>query len=230
MMENLPFDLILVAIFGMVVWLISGQGEMWDAIVIMINVLFASLLAMNFWEPVAELMVQYINQDYDPWYGIISLLGSFILILLGLRWVSDRVLSDKKVEFSPKMDSVGKYLFGMMTAWITICFLSASIHTAPLPREFWGFRPESKGFLFFKEFSPDRCWLAFMQSTSEKTFERGNKGLNVFDLWEGGVNNQPPTPHQASRMYIIRNAARRGGASTAVPSTPESGSSQQILF
>ena len=230
MSESLLFDLILVAIFGVVVWLISAQGEMWDAMVIMINVLFASLLAMNFWEPIAEFMVQNINQDYDHWYSIISLLGSFILILQGLRWVSDRVLSDKKVEFSPKMDSIGKYLFGMMTAWITICFLSASIHTSSLPREFWGFRPESKGFLFFKEFSPDRCWLAFMQSTSEKTFERGNRGLNVFDLWEGGVNNQPPTPHQASRMYIIRNAARRGGASTAVPSTPESGSSQQILF
>ena len=229
MMDNLPFDLILLAIFGLVVWVISAQGEMWDALVIMINVLFASLLAMNFWEPVAEVLVRYVNADYDHWYGIFSLLGSFILILLGLRWVSDRVLSDKKVEFSPKMDSVGKYLFGMMTAWITICFLSASIHTSPLPREFWGFRPENKKFLLF-EFSPDRCCLAFMQRTSEKTFERGNKGLNVFDLWEGGVSNQPPTPHQASRMYIIRNAARRGGASTAVPSTPSSDSSQQILF
>ena len=228
-MDNLPFDLILLAIFGVVVWVISAQGEMWDALVIMINVLFASLLAMNFWEPVAEVLVRHVNADYDHWYGIFCLLGLFILILLGLRWVSDRVLSDKKVEFSPKMDSVGKYLFGMMTAWITICFLSASIHTSPLPREFWGFRPENKKFLLF-EFSPDRCWLAFMQRTSEKTFERGNKGLNVFDLWEGGVNNQPPTPHQASRMYIIRNAARREGASAAVPSTPSSDSSQQILF
>ena len=99
MMDNLPFDLILLAIFGLVVWVISAQGEMWDALVIMINVLFASLLAMNFWEPVAEVLVRYVNADYDHWYGIFCLLGSFILILLGLRWVSDRVLSDKRSNF-----------------------------------------------------------------------------------------------------------------------------------
>ena len=55
MMDNLPFDLILLAIFGVVVWVISAQREMWDALVIMINVLFASLVSMNFWEPLGSL-------------------------------------------------------------------------------------------------------------------------------------------------------------------------------
>jgi hypothetical protein len=58
-----------------------------------------------------------------------------------------------------------------VTAYTTAAILLTALHTAPLPREFWGFRPE-RTHVLFDAFAPDREWLGFVQHVTNKPFAR----------------------------------------------------------
>ena len=48
-------DLILILIFAGVTWAVAGEGP-WGAVMVFFSVLLAGLLAMNIFEPVAEML------------------------------------------------------------------------------------------------------------------------------------------------------------------------------
>src|SRR3972149_4525741 len=47
------FDFLLFAIFAAATWAVASGG-LWDAALMVFNVTFAGLVAMNFWEPLAD--------------------------------------------------------------------------------------------------------------------------------------------------------------------------------
>jgi hypothetical protein len=51
----------------------------------------------------------------------------------------------------------------MLTAWVVVCFTAASLHTAPVPRDFIQPTPEAR--MFFG-LAPDRRWLAWVRGSS----------------------------------------------------------------
>ena len=50
-----------------------------------------------------------------------------------------------------------------------MAFLLTALHTAPLSREFMGFKPERNNFFGM---APDRQWLGFVQYVTEKPFAK----------------------------------------------------------
>ena len=64
-------------------------------------------------------------------------------------------------------DQGGRWVFGALAGYATMAFLLTSLHTAPLPREFMGFKPERSNFFGM---APDRQWMGFTQYVSEKPF------------------------------------------------------------
>jgi len=108
-----------------------------------------------------------------------------------------------------------------------MAFLLTALHTAPLPREFLGFRPEEGAFFGI---APDRQWLAFTQFVSERALQRsivrrdpatkmvmtsGPSGRplrqpNVFDGMIRDVGDpQSPHPNRVWASFPIRYAQRR---------------------
>ncbi len=66
----------------------------------------------------------------------------------------------------------------MATGYVVAAIILTSLHTAPLSREFMGFKPERSN--LFDALAPDRQWLGFTQYVSEHVMRSGSNGP-IFD-------------------------------------------------
>lgn len=223
-------DILLLLVFGLVTWCVASEGP-WGAALTCLSVIFGGLLAMNFFEPVAALLEQYVSAspDMSQRWDVIALVGIFAITVTLLRLATDRLL--------PTFIAVHAWLFeGMrwggaaLTGYVTIAILLTALHTARLPREFLGFTPERSN--LFNVVAPDRQWLGFTQYVSEYVFVRsyyvrGADGLpeqrkRIFDgpytlqglpksATEGEVAATRP---EVWPTFPIRYATRRDGLSS----------------
>jgi hypothetical protein len=210
-------DFALLVILALVTWNVAAEGA-WGAAAVFLSVIFAGLLAMNFFEPLANLLESTLGTDWSVRLDFISLMVLFVAGVFLLRLMSERFVPSF-IAVDSRLYDVGRFGFALMTGYVTIAFLLAAMHTAPLPRDFLGFTPERKN--FFGITAPDREWLGFVQFVSEKSMRSSEDG-RVFDgaqfQVEGHDNQIWPT-------YIIRYASRReayaaatGGTATSTPS------------
>lgn len=207
-------DLILAGIVVGVAFLVSNDGA-WSAGVTFLCALLSGLLAMNFFEPLAELL----SRTYPPWqekWDMIALLGLFIAFIFVFRMGTERI-APTYIGVHAYVDQVGRWLFGALTGYVTMAFLLTALHTAPLPREFLGFRPERPNLL--NAVAPDRQWLGFVQYVSEKALSRFDLGIQVgapltqphaFDAkYELIGDPNSPYPNTIWSSFPMRYATRR---------------------
>ena len=163
-------------LFLFLVFLISAaalwfQG-FWNCLITFINLIFAGLVAMSFYEPLAGVF----PNSMDAMADFVGLWGVFIIAFGVFRIASDMLCRDK-VVFNMPVEMTGRSIMAIWTAWVFICFTCMSLHMAPLGKEPFngGFsEPMSASFLGL---SPDRQWLAFTQSRSTGALS----GDNEFD-------------------------------------------------
>jgi hypothetical protein len=204
-------DILLLVVIAIVTYCVASEGP-WGAATTFIAVILAGLLAMNFFEPVAEMFPSGV--EWQTRADIIALLGLFALGVTGLRMAAE-YLMPTQIEVNPLVYDGGRWGFGFLTGYVTAAILLTAMHTAPLPREFLDFKAEDNNFfnLAGVENSPDRQWLAFTQYVSENIFTTGN----VFDRPEfPRYRGRPP---ELWSTFPIRYADRRqrfaSGASVA---------------
>jgi hypothetical protein len=222
-------DLILLAIVGGVAFMVSNDGA-WSAGATFLCVLVAGLLAMNFFEPLA-IMLSGAVPDWTHRWDAISLVGLFIALVFLLRILSERLVPTY-VQVPGLVDQIGRWVFGAAAGCVTMAFLLTALHTAPLPREFIGFKPERK--MMFG-FAPDRRWLGFTQYVTEKAFARFDRNIGLsadnkplphaFDATFFLVGDQTsPYPNTIWPSFPMRYAMRRdmlyGGAMPVAPVAP----------
>ena len=212
-------DLLLLAVVGVVTWSVASEGA-WGAGFTLLSVLFAGLLAMNFFEPAAGYLQSAIS-DSPAWaqrWDVIALVGLFALFTFGLRSATD-YLEPTFIPVHPLVHEIGRWGFGAMTGYVCMAVLLTALHTAPLPRTFLGFEPERRNLLGIA--APDRQWLGFTQYVSERVMRNGR----VFD---GPHYSVGPVQNQVWPSFPIRYASRRAGTSGGggyVSRTPRSQSS-----
>jgi hypothetical protein len=215
-------DIILLLVFGLVTWSVAGEGA-WGAGLVCLSVIFAGLLAMNFFEPVALLLERYVTA-MPPWsqrFDIIALIGIFAGTILLLREATDRLLPTY-VAMHGYVFEAARWGAAALTGYVTIAFLLTALHTARLPREFIGFKPERKN--LFGMLAPDMQWLGFTQYVSERVFVKnyyvqdpqGGRTLHkrMFDgpYALSGLSLPPETDGAAEQIwptFPIRYATRR---------------------
>lgn len=217
------FGILLVLVFAAVTYIVASEGA-FGAGVTFLCVLFSGLLAMNFFEPLANFLDSGISA-MQSFSDLVALVGLFALFTFLMRLATDN-LAPTELEFDVRVYQVGRWLLAAATGYVTMAFLLTAIHTAPLPREFLGFAPERKN--LFDVDAPDRRWLGFTQHVSEKILGRGR----IFDGSDGRsipyvTTNDPETP-RIWPNFPIRYASRRddraGGPTkkvggTSVPSS-----------
>jgi hypothetical protein len=166
------FGLILLVVLGVVTWCVASEGA-WGAVLTFLAVLFAGLLAMNFFEPLANFLDNNISvvQDYSD---LLAFLGLFALFTFLLRLATDNI-APTEIEVDGRVHQAARWLVGLATGYLTMAILLTALHTAPLPRSFLGFKPEGKN--LFDIVAPDRQWLGFTQHVSEKVLTTGK----IFD-------------------------------------------------
>ncbi|MBB02679.1 MAG: hypothetical protein CMJ47_08540 [Planctomyces sp.] len=207
-------DLLLLAILGVTTWVVASEGA-WGATLNFFCVLFAGLLAMNFFEPTAELLAANVplGASWRNRWDFIALMGLFIL-LVSLFRVGTEQLMPNFLEVHPIAHDGIRWVAAAATGYVTIAIVLTSLHTANLPRTFVGFEPARDNFLGMA--APDRQWIGFTQYVTEKAYRRGENGP-VFDgsqvtLTDGKQVYLP--------SFVIRYATRRGqGAGAETPAT-----------
>ena len=182
-------DLILVAVFLTVSIAVWKEG-VWGAVLMLFNVLLAATAATAWYETVAAFLEQRLP-SFTYLLDFVALWGLFCLVLLGLREATDRV-SRTHVKLRRPVELFGGPLVAALVGWVMTCFTAASLHTAPLPRDFVQPSPEAR--MFFG-LAPDRRWLQWVRgSTLHGPFALPDGGEKAFDK---------------DADFIIRYAARR---------------------
>ncbi len=166
--------LILTVIFVACVAFLVNSG-LWTNTLVLINTVTAGLIAFGFFEPLAGFLDKQMS-SYTYLWDFLSLWLLFALAMGGMRSVTD-LLSKVKVKFRRPVDQIGGILMACLVGWVMVCFTTASLHTAPLARNFLfeNFQPDSR---MYMGLSPDRKWLAFVGMVSRGSFYHGGPKTN----------------------------------------------------
>ncbi len=185
------FSWLLVVIAFISVALMWNEG-LWSNSITFVNTVFAVMISLNFYEPVATLLEKYMG-SYTYMLDFISQWLLFAVGLAILRVISDQA-SRHAVRFKMPVEHVGRMLFALATAWVLICFTTTTMHTAPLTRSpFRGsFAQDPMSNNFFLGLAPDRILLGFMHDRSKAALSRST-----------------PRPFDESGDYIVKYGARR---------------------
>ncbi len=151
---------------------------MWSNCLTLINVLLAALVAMNYFEPVADFLDEK-QPSYTYLWDYLSMWFIFF-IAFAIARTATGLLSRTRVKFIPQIEQAGRVISVLLIGWILVCFALCSLHTAPLARtavrgEFQA-QPMSNNFLGI---APDRFWLGYIQHRSKNAL--ATSGPNVFD-------------------------------------------------
>jgi len=191
------FGFILLLIVTAVAWCVASEGA-WGAVLTFFCTVFAGLAAMNLFEPLAEFLEKS-GSAVQPFADVAALVGLFAGGVFLLRFATD-YFAPTNVELDARVYQVLRWLFALGTGYVAMAFLLTALHTAPLPREFLGFRPEARN--LFDLAAPDRQWLGFVQYVSENVLPTGK----IFDGPRFAVEGTDQTVWPS---FPIRYATRR---------------------
>jgi len=170
-------DILLLVIWLGVTWFVASDGA-FNAGITCLTVIVSGLLAMNLFEPVSEIGQSILTGfTWQYRWDIVALLGLFTIFICILRYALEWV-APLYHQMGGRANEIGRWGFGLLTGYVMMAFLLTALHTAPLPREFIGFKPERSN--LFDMLAPDRQWLGFTQYVSESLFVTG-PAPRVFD-------------------------------------------------
>lgn len=178
--------IILVAMLVVGVASVSGEG-LWSNALRALNVVFAGLIAMNFFEPLAELLEGQMG-GFKYFYDFLMVWALF-WVSYGLLHFACRKLSHVRVRFLPQLDQAGGYLFTALAVVAFFNFASATLHMAPMKADY-----EVKAAIPLVG-DPDLKWLSFMHKLT------GESGA----YYRGGASYQ----FDPDSNFILRYQARR---------------------
>jgi hypothetical protein len=122
-------DLVELIVFAICVAFIFNEG-MWGAALIFFNVLFAAVVAVNFFEPLAT-WLDGLAPSFTYFWDFISVWAVFALTLLITRLATD-FTSRHRVKFKKLVDLIGGLAFAAATGWVIKLFIGFTLVMAPL--------------------------------------------------------------------------------------------------
>jgi hypothetical protein len=158
----MTLNLILLAVFVLVTVALWKEG-LWASLVMLLQVVLAATVATAWYERVVAMLEPRLP-SYTYLLDFVALWGLFCLILLGLREATDR-LSRTKIRLRRPVELFAGPVVAALAGWVVTCFTAASLHVAPLPRNFVQSTPEAR-MLF--GLAPDRKWLAWTRGATLK--------------------------------------------------------------
>src|SRR5208283_432878 len=163
-------DLVMAFLILLMTYAVSSEG-LWGAALMFFNVVFAGLIAFNFYEPLARL----IDSTGIGWgfSDTLSLLSIFCVAVMLLRMTTE-TLAPAMVRFPVPIYHAGRVFFALATSLVTMSILVLAFHTAPVHKKIFGA-------IDYKYKPPfgiglDHQWLGFFQYTTGMIFARYGSG------------------------------------------------------
>ncbi len=186
-MKLLMDSIILFMALG-VAYALMSEG-LWGAALMFFNVLFAAMIAFNFYEPVAKLVDSTgINWGFSD---TLCMLGLFCIALVVLRMTTETI-APAMVRFPEPVYHAGRIVFSLAGGAVTVAIIILAFHAAPVHKKIFSA-------VDFKSKPPfglglDHLWLGFFQYETGAVFSNMGKGgrdpyrtygqggrVNVFD-------------------------------------------------
>ena len=159
-MSGLLLPLLLLVILAAATGLLA-LGGFWRALVAFFNVQLAASLATAWYPTLADLLEGQVPA-YRYLLDFLSIWLIFVVVASLTRAATDW-LAPNKVAFPPLVERIGCGIASFLTAWVLMAFTAASLHTAPVPRDFIQPTPEAR---MLSILSPDRAWLGWVRHSS----------------------------------------------------------------
>lgn len=166
-MEWIVHLVVLVLVLGMT-YALASEG-LWGAVLQFMNALFAGLIALNFYEPLAALIGNNVSA-LSGYADTLSLIVLFSVSLLVLRLATD-ALGPTMIRLPTPIYHIGRWGFGFLGACVTMGILLLCFHTAPVHKKmFYG----QYGYDLKPPFGMglDWQWLGFFQYSTGYPFAR----------------------------------------------------------
>jgi len=166
---------LVLGIVGACVGFLFGDG-IWSNAIRLVNLIFAGLLTMTFFEPAAAFISGY-QEDIHTFAAFLDFLTfwtCFVFFMAIFLAVTDKV-SRVRVRFLQIAERIGGPLLAACIGWVMAGIVLASLHAAPLAEYpmLGTFQPQAN--MFFGMFAPDREWLGFTKYQSGGTFYCGHE-------------------------------------------------------
>lgn len=214
-MPPIVADLVIAALMLGIAYALMSEG-LWGACLMFFNVLFAGIIAFNFYEPLAALIAAnlgFISHLAD----LISLLGIFVVALVVFRLTTE-TLAPSMVRFPAPVYHIGRILFAVAGSAVTVAILLLGLECAPVHKKI-------ANSIDYKRKPPfnlglDHEWLGFFQYTTGSVFANYGGGrrdpfgeygsAKVFD-----ARSEWLIDHQDARPYGTDSVLTEGAGGAA---------------
>ncbi len=155
---------ILLAIFLVTAAMLFSKGSLWDNLWTWINVIFAGLLATQYFEPMAE-WLSTPNSAYHWYWDLLCFWLIYCIAVTMLRMFCE-AFSPLRIKFRVPVEMTGRAVFAILAGWTLMCLSAFSLHLAPTQMNAWGGafmeNPDSETVL-----GTDVLWMAFAHKMSD---------------------------------------------------------------
>jgi uncharacterized membrane protein required for colicin V production len=229
-------DLIIIGLTLGMTYALTSEG-LWGSALMFFNVLFGALVAFNFYEPLATLLDRTgINWGFSD---TLCMLGLFCVTVLVLRMTTE-TLAPAMVRFPMPIYHLGRLIFGLGGAVITVAVIILAFHAAPVHKKIFTVVDYNAKPPF--GLGLDHQFLGFFQHVTGTVFARYGVGgrdpfreyghggaVNVFDpRAEWLINHQEARPYGDESILGSdeggEGAASKSGGGRRGPPTPGGGS------
>jgi len=163
-------DLVIALLTLGLTYVLTSEG-LWGSAVMFFNVLFAAMIAFNFYEPLAVLIDQTgINWGFSD---TLCMLGLFIISLLLLRMTTETI-APAMVRFPMPVYHVGRLFFGVGGACVTMAIIILGFHAAPVHKKIFS-TTDTKSKPPFG-LGLDHLWLGYFQYETGAVFSQLGAG------------------------------------------------------
>ncbi len=184
------YMLLMVVIILVCMAMMWNEG-MWSNALMLINLVFAALIATNYYELLAGFLDRSLPK-YTYMWDFLSVWAIFVLSIGILRAITD-MISRYKIQFRMPVEMTGRVITPLIVGWVMVCFVSFTLHMAPLARTplLGSFQnePMSNNLVGL---APDRAWLAFFHSRTE-----------------GSLSKMTPKVFDPEGEFVLKYGARR---------------------
>jgi uncharacterized membrane protein required for colicin V production len=213
-------NLIIAGIILGLTYALTSEG-LWGSALMFFNVVFAGMIAFNFYEPLAAMLDRTgINWGFSD---TLCLLVLFIVSVVALRLTTE-TLAPAMVRFPMPIYHAGRLIFGLAAASVTVAILLLAFECAPVHKKlFTAFEYDSKPPFGI---GLDHQWLGFFQRETGSVFVQYNAGspdpfrdyspgqrLKLFDpRGEWLINHQNARPYGTETVPRSEEASGGGAA------------------
>jgi hypothetical protein len=198
-------DLIIVGLILGLTYALTSEG-LWGSALMFFNVVFGGLIAFNFYEPLARLLDRTgINWGFSD---TLCMLGLFCASVVLLRMTTETI-APAMVKFPTPIYHVGRLIFGVGGALVTMAILILGLEAAPVHKKILNaIQYDSKPPFGL---GLDHQWLGFFQHTTGAVFARYGAGGQRDPFREYGQGGPVHVFDPRAEWLILHQEARPYG-------------------